>query len=185
MNEGLISKRYAKALLEYATTLGEDHALYKRMKTLEHSLFTTPGLREVLRSPVVSTEDKAELISTASGGGKFEQSGQRFVRLVLRNGRGDLMQYMVLSYILLYREVNKISVVELVTAFPLSDKAIERIRLDVERRTHGTVEFEMRVDPSIEGGAIFRIDDLRLDASVAGQLEKVRRQFIQKNRIIV
>jgi F-type H+-transporting ATPase subunit delta len=41
------------------------------------------------------------------------------------------------------------------------------------------------VDPKILGGFIFEIDDYRLDASVATQFEKIKKQFIEKNKRIV
>ena len=185
MNEGLITRRYAKALLEYAAASGEDKDVYGRMKSLQNQLLVLPPLREALQSPVVSLEDKMQLMLTASGGGEFENSIKRFIKLVLRNDRGRLMQNIALSYMQLYRLANNITVVQLITVFPLSVDTLERIRHEVGLRTRGEVELETFVDPSIEGGLIFQIDDLRLDASVAGQLEKIRRQFIQKNRIIV
>jgi F-type H+-transporting ATPase subunit delta len=47
------------------------------------------------------------------------------------------------------------------------------------------MELQTEVDPSIEGGFIFDINDFRLDASIATQLKKVKQQFIDKNRRIV
>ena len=48
-----------------------------------------------------------------------------------------------------------------------------------------TVEFETKVDPAIIGGGILGMGYWRVDASVAGQLKKVKQQFIEKNRRIV
>ena len=47
------------------------------------------------------------------------------------------------------------------------------------------MELETVVDPSIEGGFVFDINDYRLDASIATQLKRVKQQFIDKNRRIV
>lgn len=185
MNEGHISKRYAKALLEYASPRGEDAAVYGRMKLLLRSMHAVPRLSEVLHNPVVPFEDKVELLMTASGANEAEQSFRRFVELVLRNERELLLINMAVSYMGLYRLVNRITVVTIHTAVPVSEFVTDRIKRDVMLRTRGPVDMEINVDPSIEGGMIFQINDLRLDASVMGQLEKIRRQFIQKNRIIV
>ncbi len=185
MNEGLISKRYARALLEFSAERGEDRNLYARMRTLSKNIAASHRFREALVNPVVSLQDKMQLIYSASGEGATEASFRRFVAIVLKNHRERLLQNMALSYMELYRRVHRISVVSLVSVKPMSPFALERIRLDVERRTHGSVELDTHVDKSIQGGFIFQIDDLRLDATVAGQLDKVRRQFIQKNRIII
>jgi F-type H+-transporting ATPase subunit delta len=185
MNEGLISKRYARALLEFSTERGEDKGLYERMRSLSRSIAASQRLRDALLTPVLSLRDKTQLVYGAAGEGDMEFSFRRFVAIVVNNHRERLLQNIALGYMQLYRRVHRISVVNLVSVKPMSEYALERIRLDVARRTHGSVELETHVDESIKGGFIFQIDDLRLDASVAGQLEKVRRQFIRKNRIII
>ena len=42
-----------------------------------------------------------------------------------------------------------------------------------------------KVDPDIIGGGILEIGYWRIDASIAGQLKRVKKQFIEKNRRIV
>ena len=185
MNEGHIAKRYAKALLEYAAAHGEDTALYDRMKSLTGTVAATPRLLETLSSPVVSYADKLQLLCNMAGATAAEDTYRRFVRLLLENHRENLARNIAMSYITLYRSARRIGQALLISAEPLPEAIIERIRRRAEQQTQGTVEIENRIDPSIKGGFIFQINDLRLDASVAGQLEKVRRQFIRKNKIIV
>jgi F-type H+-transporting ATPase subunit delta len=47
------------------------------------------------------------------------------------------------------------------------------------------MELNVLVNPEIEGGFIFDVNDYRLDASVATQLKRMKQQFIDKNRRIV
>lgn len=176
MNDGLISKRYAKALLAFAAARGEDKLMYESMKQLSASIAATPRLRDVLQSPAVAAGDKEELLCGAAGEAAGE-SYRRFVRLALKNRREGSLQSIALSYLDLYRRVHRIGRVSVVSAAPLSGDFVGRIRYDVERRTRGTVEIDLRVDPSLGGGFIFQMDDFRVDASVAGQLEKIRRQL--------
>ena len=61
----------------------------------------------------------------------------------------------------------------------------ERIHDSASSLLHASMELQTEVDPSIEGGFIFDINDFRLDASIATQLKKVKQQFIDKNRRIV
>jgi F-type H+-transporting ATPase subunit delta len=184
MNEGHIARRYAKALLEYAATCGEDLALYGRMNALLRVIAVTPRLLETIGSPVVPYADKLQLLYNTAGA-NVEDSYQRFVRLLLENRRENLLQNIALSYIALYRSTRRIGKMLLVSTAPLPEAIIERMKRRAEEQTQGTVEVENRVDASIKGGFIFQLNDLRLDASVAGQLEKVRRQFIRRNKIIV
>ncbi|MDR3350629.1 MAG: F0F1 ATP synthase subunit delta [Prevotellaceae bacterium] len=184
MNEGHIAKRYAKALLGYAAARGEDEALYGRMKLLSEVITATPRLLKTINSPMVSPADKLQLLCEAAGA-TGEDSFRQFVRLLLANRREHLLRNIALSYVSLYRSTHRIGEVLLVSVSPLPAAVIERIRHRATQQTQGTVEIENRIDPGIKGGFIFQINGLRLDASVAGQLEKVRRQFIRKNKIIV
>ena len=90
-----------------------------------------------------------------------------------------------LSYQLIYRKMKKISVVHLTSATKLSNQALDRIRLFTEQKTHGKVEFSTRIDSSIVGGFIYQLNDLRIDASVKGQLDRISRQLSQNNKSIL
>lgn len=184
MNEGLISRRYAKALYEYAVPLNEEEALYKRLQILSKELQTIPQLKAVLYNPMIPSNEKAILLNEATGKSP-EQSYESFVRLILENRREKFILQIALSYQSLYRKKKNIRVISLISTEELQPGFISRIRKDVTDETLGTVEFSNRIDPSLEGGFIFQLNDLRLDASVKNQLERVRRQFLQKNKTIV
>ena len=48
MEVGILSMRYAKAMIEYAQEKGVEDRLYNEFFTLSHSFRVQPGLREVL-----------------------------------------------------------------------------------------------------------------------------------------
>ena len=52
MEVGVLSMRYAKAMIEYAQEKGVEDRLYNEFFTLSHSFRVQPGLREVLDNPV-------------------------------------------------------------------------------------------------------------------------------------
>jgi len=184
MNAGLISKRYAKALFMHAAEQGEDALLYHRMQILEAVLKKMPTLRESLKSPLISDDAKRDLLRNATGK-NAEQSYLDFVELVVANERTEALMLIAMSYQQLYRKMKHISVVHLTSAHRLPDLAIERIRHLTEQRTHGHVEFSNSIDPALDGGFIFQLDDLRIDASVRGQLERIRRRLAADNKAIV
>ena len=70
-------------------------------------------------------------------------------------------------------------------AVPVNKETEHRIRSTAAHILHSKMELETVVDPTIEGGFIFDINDYRLDASIATQLKRVKQQFIDKNRRIV
>ena len=96
------------------------------------------------------------------------------------------MVFILHSYLYLYRKKKRIRQGILITAVPLPEETQERLKRIILHFYRGrTVEFETKVDPSIIGGGILGMGYWRVDASVAGQLKKVKQQFIEKNRRIV
>ena len=128
---------------------------------------------------------KLKLICEAAGGGQVSEELKRFVELVLEERREKFLQFMIMSYIDLYRKQKNISVGKITTVCPVAEEVVNRIRALVVEKTHGTVEFKTKIDPKLEGGFIFEIGTYRLDASVANQIKRVKQQFIAKNRRIV
>ena len=176
MNAGLISRRY-KALYEYALGRNEEQALYQRMQTLSSILRDIPKLRDTLSSPVVPVKYKQEILREAAGRAP-EQSYLDFIGLILKNNRESMLYDITLSYQTYYRRRKNISIVHLTSAGPMSEEMLTRIRRQVEKRTRGEVEFSAYTDPAVGGGFIFQLNDMRLDASVRGQLARLKRQLL-------
>lgn len=164
MNIGLIAHRYAKALLDYA---GERNVL------------------DVVRSEVHRLadvlDDDTELrlcVKTLS------PEMQRFLQLVITNQRVTLLPFILQSFVDQYNRSAGITTATLTSAAP-APKLQQKI-LDVLHQTGYTkVDFTSETDASLLGGFVLRIDDLRLDASLATQLRNIRSELDDKNRSIV
>ncbi len=186
MEVGIISMRYAKALMEYAKEKKVEDRIYDECQVLSYSFLLEPGLREALDSPILELKEKFSLICTAADGDRPScREFTRFISLVLRQKREGYLQFMCLMYIDLYRKLKHIGVGKLTTAVPVNKETEERIRETAAHALHVRMELSTVVDPSIEGGFIFDINDFRLDASIATQLKRVKQQFIDKNKRIV
>lgn len=186
MDIGIVSMRYAKALMEYAKSTDTEEQIYADMRMLTRSFEKHPDLRVALDNPILTTREKFSLICTATvGNATAGREFSRFITLVLKNRREYFLQYICLSFLDLYRKDRHIGVAKLTTAVPVDKSVEERIRNSASTLLHASMELQTDVDPSIEGGFIFDINDFRLDASIATQLKRVKKQFIDKNRRIV
>ncbi len=186
MDIGIVSMRYAKALIEYGKDTNTAAVLYEEMSMLSRNLNVFPELRSTLDNPILSIRDKFSLICTAAVGSlNVSREFSRFITLVLRNHRENFLQFICISFLGMYRQMEHIGVGKLITAVPVDQETGERIRRSAGVVLHVKMELETEVDPAIDGGFIFDYDDYRLDASVATQLKRVKQQFIEKNRRIV
>ena len=186
MEVGILSMRYAKALMGYAREKGAEDILYKELTTLSNSFRAFPALREALDNPVVPVNEKYTLLCIAASGDVTPSDAYtRFINLVQEHRREGYLQFISLMYLDLYRKLKHIGIGKLITAVPVNKATEERIRSTAAHILHAKMELTTVVDPSIEGGFIFDINDYRVDASIATQLKRVKQQFIDKNRRIV
>jgi len=186
MDIGVISIRYARALIAYACDEGVEDTVYQEFRRLAWSFMNYPEMRYTLDNPILPYKDKFDLICTAANGEEeSSREFKHFIHLVLRQHREFYLQFMVFSYISLYRKRKHIAQGTLVTAVPIDDETRKGIKKIAGSHLHAKMELITLVDPSIDGGFVFEVNDFRLDASIATQLKKVKQQFIEKNKRIV
>jgi F-type H+-transporting ATPase subunit delta len=180
MNEGMISKRYAKALLQYAMDRKAEDTVFSEMKQLASAFAHEPRLRMAMDNPTLNAEDKLTLLKAAVGN-KGSVEYVKFIELVVKNKRDMYLQQMALSYIDIYCEAKHMNMGRLVTATPVDDMVKAKMRALLQKIKPGTLDFETEVDPDIEGGFVLYIDTYRLDASVKTQLNRIKQQFVAEN----
>ena len=176
MDIGVISVRYARALIKAATGMKLEDQVYQEMQTLYTSYIDVPELRFTIDNPMLSKDKKQTLLTTALGEKPSELS-KKFVALVLKEDRESTLQFMAASYITLYRKQKNIIRGKLITATAVAPETEQKMRQMVEQRTQGTVEFKTEVNPEIIGGFILEYDTYRMDASVKTKLTNILTQL--------
>lgn len=172
MDIGVISVRYARALLDSAVVMKLDEDVYQEMQVLCKSFLDVPDFRFTIDNPMLAKDKKLQLIITACGG-KVTELTQRFFQIILREDRESVLQFMANSYISLYRWMKHVTQGKLITAVAVSPETEQKVKRMVESKTHGSVEFNTEVDPNIIGGFILEYDTYRMDASVKTKLHQV------------
>ncbi len=173
MDIGVISVRYARALLKSATDAKIEEQVYQQMQLLAKSYVEVPELRQTIDNPMLSKEKKEKLLLTAVGGETATPLTKAFIGLVLKEDRENMIQFMANSYVTLYRQQKNIIRGRLTTAVAVAPQTEQKMRQMVESSTQGMVEFETEVNPDIIGGFILEYDTYRMDASVQSRLREI------------
>ena len=172
MNEGLVPRRYAKALYGFALEKGVQERVYTMMKSLVASFAANEGLQPTLANPYVGVADKTELLMTAASAEKTDAVYADFLKLLAENRRLDMARDIALAYIGIYRKANGIHEVRVTSAYPL--KPAESARLKA------VVEFSEAVNPELIGGFTVAVGNERLDASLSNELKQLRLNLSSK-----
>jgi len=185
MNTGLISSRYATALLKYVEETGGGAVVSRQVVALEKALGAVPDLQRALGDgAVVTPEQKLSLLKAALGEPMAPEL-ERFIVLLLKNGREEYCKFIFHHFTDVYNRRRGVRFACLTTVSEASPELIAALKDLVRRKTGCEVVIETSVDPDLIGGFVFDIDDSMIDASARRQLELIRRAFIEKNRRIV
>lgn len=178
MDNGLIPRRYAKALYKFALEKGESHKIYDLSKKVISSFQADPRLNKVLANPFVSDSDKENLLMAAAGE-DVDEIFRQFVNLILSQKRVEYAYAMMLAYCDIYRKENHIHQVKITTASKLDSERMKKLEwLVTDAFKDATLEFTETVDPSLIGGFVIDVDSVRMDASLSNELEQLRQTLL-------
>ena len=180
MSDGLIPRRYAKALYKFAVENGDSQEIYEILKKLSFRYTAIDELKRAVLNPKISDEDKGAYMLKLVGC-KPGSSLDKFLLLCLRNNRAEYLQKISLAYVDLYREAHEIAHVVITTAVPMPEAEINSI-IDIVKKRLGamTLEIEQKIDPELIGGFTVEINGLVLDASVKRELNDLQLQLLKK-----
>jgi F-type H+-transporting ATPase subunit delta len=99
-------------------------------------------------------------------------------RLLSENKRFEILADVAREYKRLFAEMNNFETVKVTTAIPMDKQMENQVLAKVRTFTGKKLVVESVVDPAIIGGFILRMGDKQFNASVASELLKIRREFL-------
>ncbi|MBT3242770.1 MAG: ATP synthase F1 subunit delta [Bacteroidetes bacterium] len=178
MNDSSIAVRYAKALFELANEKKLADQVLQDLNSLEVLVRDVTEFRELIDSPLIQISDKIRIFKEVVEGNCTDLTF-RFLELITRNKRESYLSAMIRKYQLLYRKDRGIISATLSTVTNTNETLTKRIELLLGDKYKANVELNQQQNPEIIGGFVLRVEDEMLDTSVAGQLNKIRREFDQ------
>lgn len=177
MDNGKISVRYARALLNTARQQQCETEVYDALVRFTNNYGLAIGqFNEVLNNPIIESSDKIQLLKTAIGE-PIPELLEQFLCFVAEQKRENKIYTIALKYQEMYREEKDILRTEVTTATELPEGSLRKIKGFVEQSFDCTAELHTKVDPSLIGGFVLDIENDRMDASVAGQLNALKNRL--------
>lgn len=177
MDNGKISVRYARALLNTTNELQCGQTVYEEMARLsENYSQASTQFNEALSNPMISSDDKLKLLLTATGE-PVHPCLQTFFQFLIEKKRENKIYLIALQYQEMYRQENHLLRADVTTAAPPDDKTLSQLTEFVKQNFHCEVEMHVKVDPTLIGGFILDIEHERMDASIAGRLQQIKEQL--------
>lgn len=172
MNDGMISARYARALLLWADRRGCARATYDAARSLIPQLLPlSAALSQRLGDGVVSLEKKLKLVEEVLGG--YDEGLLQLGRFMVRKGRGAFLFRAMWVYVRLYERQEHLLPVEIRTVHPLGAEQRERLEGYIRQKFGSNVQPTYVEEADLIGGFQLFVDGRRYDRSVRGELQRI------------
>lgn len=171
------ARRYADALLDVAGEQNSVEELLEDVRLIGGTVEGSPDLMVFLKSPVIRYDDKLEALKKIFEE-RVNETTMRFIALLARKNRIDLLDQVTGAFIEAYNEAAGIIQVEVAVATALDEPQREALHRSLEEKTGKKVEMTTRVDTSLRGGMSVRIDDTVIDGTIKHKLEELEQQLL-------
>ncbi len=172
-----VDTTYGNALFELALEEGRLDDLYEEAQVLVEILRDKADFIKILNHPHVDKEEKKRVIEdTFKNRISDELTG--LMVMLMEKGHSDKITNVFDYFIRLVKKQKNIGVADVTSAVDLSDmqKADIEKRL-IETTAYDTMEISYRVDTSLIGGLIIRIEDRVVDSSIRTKLDAMSKSL--------
>ena len=176
MKQSRVTIRYAKAFLQLAIEQNLLDESFKDMSRLNKICSECKEFSLLLKSPIIKTDQKLKIINEIFID-KLGKISMMFINIITTKKRENLLASIAKSFINLYKAHKKIESATVTTATPLDEELKSEVIKFIKKHGDQDVELTEVVDESIIGGAIIRMEDKQLDASVSSAIFELKQKF--------
>jgi F-type H+-transporting ATPase subunit delta len=178
-----LARRYAKSILDLSIETNQLDVVYHDMQYLQAVAAVNREFVVVLKSPVISPDKKVAILDAVTKGNISELTDS-FIRLLIRKGREMNLPEIAGAFIEQYKKYKEIYSIKLTTAGPVSEEIKKEIVEKVKSQSDmKNIELTTAVDEDLIGGFVLEIGGTLVDASVAYDLNAIRKQFLDNDFI--
>jgi|SRR5690606_29877338 len=172
-----LAGRYAKSLTDISLEKDQLEAVYNDVNFLQALCNESRELVNLLKSPVIHSDKKLSVLKALTNG-RITEITSRFLELLVRKGRENVLPEILKAFIEQYKKFKAIHTVKLTTAIELSNDLKNNIVEKIKSETpYQNIELQTEVKPEIIGGFVLEVENSLIDASISYDLNAIRKQF--------
>ena len=169
MSEAITTARpYAQAAFDAAQKLADLKGWSEAILSLADAV-NHPEVQAIINSPRVAQADIESLVDGLLGA-KAGVQLRNFVRLLAENKRMQILPEIATLYEMLRADAEKTALVEVDSAFELSDKQQENIISSLKKRLGRDIKLVCKINKDLLGGVVIRTGDQVIDGSARTRL---------------
>lgn len=170
------AKNYSNALIKIAKEQNRAEILYQNFLSVIQIFQKSKDLYEFLVNPLVSDNDKKEIIYKVF---KDEADLQliNLMNLLIDNKRFTLIETVFYCFEKEYEVFKNLSKITVISAIELSEESKNRLMEILEKKLGEKVIPEYSTDKKIVGGLIIKMQDRIIDLSIHTKIKNMEKQL--------
>ena len=172
------AKEYAKALFMLTEELSVSESTLSDFKVLMTVFSENSDYIKLADTPAVSVEEKLSLVEKALS--CVCEPLKNLIMILCEHHNTYLAEAIFKEYRSLYNEARGICEARIITAEPLSDSQLQKIKAKLEKITSKTIILKTETDPSILGGIKLQYEGVQLDGSLKTRLLSIEKSLRDK-----
>lgn len=174
----LVSERYAQALLELVSDNLSKEDILKELLDITESVKCSGDLNKVMTSPVISNDEKKNVISKL-----FENTTNKvilnFLKLLVDKNRFSMLESITKEYKNEINRLNNLLSINVTSAIDLTEDEKSAIKDKLSNILNKNIELEWATNPDIIAGLIFEVGDNIIDNSLRHKLQDLSRNIMK------
>ena len=179
MTNSAAAMRYARALLEVSRLDADPERVERELSGVVTLVDSHPDLEASFANPAIPPARKRALMTALIPAvGDVSAVTRRLLMLLADRDRLSELNEICDAYRKELMTLQGVACVQVTTASQLSPDRVEVIAQTLGEATGLQVDVHTSVDPDLLGGMVTQIGSTVFDGSVAGHLNRLRRQFL-------
>ena len=170
----IVSDRYGSALYDLASEKKCIDEILNDLDVIEKVMKENSELRKVIRSPLVNSEEKLNILLKIFSGLSFNNLTTTFLKVLDNNKRISN----ILSIILQFKKINSEKrgdiAANVTSANELSEDEKNNITNQLKNTLGQKLSLNFNVDKEIIGGLIVKVGSKMIDTSIANKINKLK-----------
>ena len=168
-----LAGRYASALFDLAREQRQIESVSASLASLAQAVADSKDLAELIESPLVSRDQAGDALSAIAPQLSLDPITINFLGVLARNGRKSQLGAVIRAFRRLAADHRGEETAEVVTARPMNDDQVAKLKQQLRARAGRDVAIEASVDPSILGGIVVKLGSRQIDASIRTKLNRL------------
>jgi len=172
------SKSYAVALYELAKEDSQLDKVEEGIKSLNKLLSDSNDFREMITSPIVSKEEKRNVIFEIADRNNFSKTLKKFLGFLAMKNRLFFLSKIIESF-LNFLSINKGELkAKLFSSKKLTEKELEKIKNELSENFKSSIRIDYKYEPNLIGGLVIQVGSIMVDSSIKNKLKQLEKNMI-------